>query len=267
MSSSDSGIVIERRGSALWVTLNRPEAFNSLTPAMVRGLDAALDQVDADPSVRALVLTGYGQSFCAGADLKAVLAETTGGSDPSLSFRRYLEYARCVFERLGKIRVPTIAAINGVALAGGLELILLCDIAIAAESAKLGEGHAKYGQLPGGGGSARLPRRIGSSRAKYMMFTGEMISASESLSWGLINLVALDSEFNETIERVLSAIAEKSAIGLQRMKQLADAAMDQPLALACDQEILMSELHTLSHDRNEGLAAFAEKRPPIYVGR
>jgi enoyl-CoA hydratase/carnithine racemase len=267
MSSMDSSVLIERRGCALWVILNRPEAFNSLTPAMVRGLDSALDRIDADSSVRALVLTGNGRSFCAGADLKAVLAEATGGSDPSLAFRRYLEHARRVFERLEKLRVPTIAAINGVALAGGLELVLLCDIAIAAESAKLGEGHAKFGQLPGGGGSARLPRRIGSSRAKYMMFTGEMIPASQALSWGLVNQVAADSEFNEAVERVLNSITEKSPIGLQRMKQLADAAMDQPLVLACDQEILMSELHTLSHDRNEGLAAFAEKRAPIYVGR
>ena len=100
-----------------------------------------------------------------------------------------------------------------------------------------------------------------------MMFTGEMIPASQAASWGLINQVAADNEFNESIERVLTSIAEKSPIGLQRMKQLADAAIDQPLVLACDQEILMSELHTLSHDRNEGLAAFAEKRAPIYVGR
>ena len=120
MTSTQPCILIERRGAALWVTLNRPEAFNSLTPAMVRGIDSAPDEIDADPSIKALVLTGSGRSFCAGADLKAVLAEAARGSDPSQAFRRYLEHARRVFERLEKIRVPTIAAVNGVALAGGL---------------------------------------------------------------------------------------------------------------------------------------------------
>jgi enoyl-CoA hydratase/carnithine racemase len=266
MPSSDSCLLIERRGAALWVTLNRPEAFNSLTPAMMRGMDSAMDRVESDASIRALVLTGSGRAFCAGADLKAVLTEA-GGDGKSKGFRKYLEGARSVFERLERLSVPTIAAVNGVAMAGGLELVLLCDLAIACESARLGEGHAKFGQLPGGGGSVRLPRRIGSSRAKFMMFTGELIAAQQAQDWGLINLVAPDDRFLAGIEGIVASIAEKSPIGLHRMKQLTDAAADQPLALACDRELLMSELHSLSHDRNEGLVAFAEKRAPVYTGK
>lgn len=266
MTSTQSCILIERRGSALWVTLNRPEAFNSLTPAIMQGIDAAMDEVVSDASIRALVITGNGRAFCAGADLKAVPVDTAMDGR-SRGFRKYLEDARRVFERLERLSVPTIAAVNGVAMAGGLELVLLCDLAIACESARLGEGHAKFGQLPGGGGSVRLPRRIGPSRAKYMMFTGELITARQAQEWGLVNLVAPDDRFLASIEGVVASIAEKSPIGLQRMKQLADAAADQPLALACDRELLMSELHSLSHDRNEGLVAFAEKRTPNYTGQ
>jgi enoyl-CoA hydratase len=255
-------VIQERQGAALWVRLNRPDALNGLHPAILAGIEAAMDAASADPEIRALVVTGTGRAFCAGADLKFVGARD-GGQD---GFTGFLHDVGRTFDRLEAFEKPVIAAVNGLALAGGLELVLCCDLVVAAASAKIGDAHANYGLLPGGGGSCRLPRRIGLMRAKHLFYTGAMVSAEEMRVAGLVNAVVPDDEVGDAVEALVAEIARKSPLGLSRMKQLTNDAMETPAPIALRAELQASELHALSFDMNEGLAAFAEKRAPRFRG-
>jgi enoyl-CoA hydratase/carnithine racemase len=254
------------RGAALWVTLSRPEAFNALTPASVAGIDRALAGVEANAGVRSVILTGEGKAFCAGADLKAVLATGTD-TDANALTSRFLRDVGRVFDRLAALPVPTVAAVNGMAVAGGLELVLCCDIVVAASTASLGDGHANYGQVPAGGGSLRLPRRIGAARAKYLMLTGLNIDARRALDWGLVDELAEPGELVARASALASRFERHSALVLRRMKALVDAGLSSTARDVLDAELRSSDLHMSAYDRNEGLAAFAEKRQPRYLGR
>jgi enoyl-CoA hydratase len=263
-SDKHEDVRLDRREGLLVVTLNRPDAYNAITPAMVAGFDAAMDQVDSDPTIRALAITGAGPAFCAGADLKGVGAKS---EDPTLALKRLLERSAETFSRLEMLRVPTIAALNGITLAGGLEIMLCCDIVVAADNAKVGDGHARYAQLPGGGGTVRLPRRIGASRAKYLMFSGDVIGANQAMEWGLADFVVPAGELMQFVDDMARKFASKSSLVLERMKWLVQQAQEQPLEAGLRAEISMCAWHVSSHDRNEGLSAFAAKRTPQYLGR
>jgi enoyl-CoA hydratase len=258
-------VIVEKRSNALWVTLDRPKDYNAITAAMLAGLDAAMDSIDADHSLRAMVITGAGRAFCAGADLKGFGRD--GDGDPAQNVTRALESCGRVFSRLEALRVPTIAAVNGIALAGGLEMLLCCDLVVADEAIKLGDGHARYAQLPGGGGTVRLPRRIGAAKAKYLMFSAEAIPAAQALEWGLVDAIAPTGQLTAKVDAMLQQFQSKSSLVLERMKWLAQQAAEQPLEAGLKAEISMCAWHVSSHDRNEGLAAFAAKRVPEYVGR
>ncbi|MFP3602016.1 enoyl-CoA hydratase/isomerase family protein [Paraburkholderia sp. SIMBA_053] len=257
-----AAVLTEVRDGAIWLTLNRPEAMNSISPAVVQGLMHGLDLAATSNEVRAVVLCGTGRAFCAGADLKFV--RSTGDADGVGSF---LGDFLVLLNRLEAFPKPVIAAVNGMALAGGLEMVLCCDLVVAARSAQFGDAHANYGLLPGGGGSVRLPRKIGPTRAKYLMFTGEFVSAEHMKLAGLVNEVVDDPALLEAVGALVASIAAKSPLGLARMKALVDDGLQQPLETALRQELLMSALHEQSHDMHEGLAAFAEKRAPRFVGR
>ena len=257
-------VKLDFRGAAAWITLNRPTALNSLTPGIGAGIDAALDEIDRHPEVCAVVVTGNGRAFSAGADLKFI-RESSGGDPRALQhFTRDLLQ---VLTRLEQFPRPVIAAVNGLALAGGIELVLCCDIVIAAESAKLGDAHANYGLIPGGGSSVRLPRKIGPTRAKALMFTGEFLTARELMAMGLVNEVVPDGELTAAVERFVAKLANKSPLGLARMKQLVDDGLNQPQDTALRLELLAFDLHASSEDMQEGLVAFEQKRTPRFKGR
>ncbi len=260
---SDPSVLVETRTGAVWVTLNRPEALNAITPDIVTGINAALTLAD-DPDIKAVVLMGAGRAFCAGADLKYV--NSTSSGDPSAT-AQFLDSLLDLMARLEACPRPVIAAVNGLALAGGLELVLCCDLVVAARSAKLGDAHANFGLLPGGGGSVRLPRKIGPTRAKYLMYTGDFLPAEDLFACGLVNEVVDDSDLTETVERLVAKLADKSSLVLRRMKALVDDGLEQPKDVALRSELIVSEVHTHSHDMQEGLAAFEEKRKPRFVGR
>lgn len=257
-------VLTQARAGAMWITLNRPAAMNSITPEIISGIDAALDQALVDDSVCAVVLTGTGRAFCAGADLKYV-REASGGDETATA--AFLQTVLAIMGRLEKFPKPVIAAINGLALAGGLELVLCCDLVIAARSAKIGDAHANFGLLPGGGSSVRLPRKIGPTRAKYLLFTGEFVPAAQMLEAGLVNEVVDDAELGAAAERLVAKLATKSTLVLRRMKALVDDGLEQPSETALRLELLASEVHSHSHDMHEGLAAFEEKRKPRFLGR
>jgi enoyl-CoA hydratase len=257
-------VKLDIRGAAAWITLNRPTALNSLTPGIGAGIDAALDEIERHPEVRAVVVTGNGRAFSAGADLKFI-RESSGGDPHAL--QHFVRDLLRVLTRLEQFPRPVIAAVNGLALAGGIELVLCCDIVIAAESAKLGDAHANYGLIPGGGSSVRLPRKIGPTRAKALMFTGEFLTARELMAMGLVNEVVPDGELTTAVERFVAKLATKSPLGLARMKQLVDDGLNQPQDTALRLELLAFDLHASSEDMQEGLTAFEQKRTPQFKGR
>lgn len=260
----DSEVLTEVRDGAIWITLNRPAAMNSISPGIIQGVMEALDQAEARDDVRAVVLTGAGRAFCAGADLKFVRGEQNSAAGQS---SRFLDDLLVLLNRIEAFPQPVIAAVNGMALAGGLEMALCCDLVIAARSARFGDAHANYGLLPGGGGSVRLPRKIGPTRAKYLMYTGEFVSAERMETAGLVNEVVDDAELGAAVTDIVRRIAAKSPLGLARMKALVNDGLEQPADVALRQELLVTALHKHSYDIAEGLAAFEEKRAPRFLGR
>jgi enoyl-CoA hydratase/carnithine racemase len=209
------------------------------------------------------VITGSGRAFCAGADLD--MFEQAGQGEDGRD--RFLAAVGQTFRALEQLPLPTIAAINGFAVAGGLELVLCCDLAIAVESARLGDGHANYGLLPGGGASVRLPRRVGPSCAKYLMFTGALLPASELRRTGLLIDVVAPGQIDAAVDELVETIATKSPLGLRRMKQLVDDGLEQSVETGLAAELAACALHNHSADMSEGLAAFREKRRPVFTGQ
>lgn len=258
MSVVSDSIIYQKEAHIAWVTLNRPERLNAITPAMLDAIDAAMTDAEKDEAICVIVLTAKGRAFSAGADLKEV-------SDPHpLAFRRQL---LAVVARFEASPLPVVAAVNGVAVAGGLELVLGCDIVIASQSARMGDGHATYGMVPGGGASIRLAKKVGVNRAKEMLFTGDLLTAEELHAIGFVNKVAPDDCLINEVEAWVGKIVDKSPLGLARMKQLVNQSAEQSLEAALEAEFSVAALHDYSHDRGEGVAAFREKRKPQFKGK
>lgn len=264
--SATTTIHVEHRPGVAWITLKRPDAMNALSDTMCAELMGAIERIESDPAVRVVVLTGAGRAFCAGADLKGVLEHTgtQGGADDPLM--KFLELAAGMMERLRAMPKVTIAALNGLTMAGGLELAMACDLVLAAESARIGDAHVNFGVFPGAGGAAVLPRRIGPTAAKYLLFTGDTMPAAELVLLGLVNRVVPDAQLLEEVEKLAARIASKSPLVLRRMKQAVADGLEQSQAAALRMERLVLEAHRHSHDLREGLAAFAGKRKPEFKG-
>ncbi len=255
-------IVVEKRLGALWITLNRAEELNSLNLALVEEFSAAIDSVERDPSLKLIVITGAGRAFSAGGDLKEMDDGSGGYRGGAFLFGAISK----LLMRLEGLPHPVVAAVNGIAVAGGLELALACDIVVAAQSAVFGDGHVRYGLLPGGGGSVRLPRKIGINRAKYMMLTGKTFSARVLQDWGLVNEIAEDGKLIELVDGIAAELTSKSPLAMGRIKHLIDEGFEQPISAALAAEQSLCALHDDSFDRNEGLSAFATKRQPVFRG-
>jgi len=256
----------ERRGATAWITLDRPEAMNALSETMCSELLAAIAQIEHDPDIRVLVLTGAGRAFCAGADLKGVFEDAGEGPTADDPMSAFLDLIAGMIERLRALPKPSIAALNGLTMAGGLELAMACDLIVAADSARIGDAHANFGVFPGAGGTAVLPRRIGSTAAKYLLFTGDTQSAAELLPLGLVNRVVPDADLLAEVDKLATRIAGKSPLVLRRMKQAVADGLEQPQAAALRLERLVLDAHRHSHDMREGLAAFVGKRKPEFKG-
>lgn len=232
---------------------------------MLDELNTALSAVDEDNSVRCAVLNGAGRAFCAGADLKFIEAMAPETRDKATL--DFLDYIGSTVLRLEQLPKPVIAAVHGVVVAGGMELLLGCDLVVATETARMGDGHANYGLIPGAGASVRLPRKIGTTRANYLFFTGEFVPASDLLAAGLVNEVVPDESLRDAAAALAAKIVTKSPICLRLMKELSAAAHDSTQDDALRRELKVNASYTASYDRNEGLAAFRERRAPVFIGR
>lgn len=256
-------IIYELRNRSVWIYLNRPKDMNSISKTMLIELKDAFLKAQDDSNVRVVVLSGKGKAFCAGVDLKGLLEDQKSEKSTEPSTLDLCERTYGFMEHFSK---PLIAALNGITLAGGLELAMTADLIIAAESAKIGDAHANFGVLPGAGGAVKLPRKISINRAKYLLFTGDFISAAEMKEYGLVNQVVSNEELETTVQALADKLAEKSPLGLSRMKQLVRDGLEQPLDVALRQELATLKVHTQSYDMSEGLKAFTEKRKPEFKG-
>lgn len=256
------GVTAERRGEISIWTLDRPERMNALSRAALRELGRLAREAGADPSLRAVIITGAGdKAFCAGADL----VERRGMDEEDV--RDLLPLYRASFGSIDRLRVPVIAALNGVAFGGGLELALACDLRVAAAHAKVGLTETSLGIIPGAGGTQRLTRLVGEGRAKELILFARRLSAHEALALGLVNQVA--DEGQSALDCAL-AMAEPlrnaAPIAIAAALEAIDGAADLPLEAGLTLEQRCYERTLSSKDRLEALAAFAEKRKPVFRG-
>ncbi|MFN0092538.1 MAG: enoyl-CoA hydratase/isomerase family protein [Acidimicrobiales bacterium] len=255
-------VLAERRGPVELLTLNRPDRLNAINPELATALSWRLARVRADREVRAVVLTGAGRAFCAGADIAAMQA--MAGPD---EFDRWLGLVNTAMNELEELDVPVIAAINGLAFGGGLEAALACDLRVMAETASLGVPEIRIGVLPGAGGTQRLPRLVPEAVAKHMIFTGEPISAGEAHRLGLVNQVTAPGDVLDAAFALADQLAALAPLALAEAKRLVRAAGESDLRTGLAFERRADVALYATEDRVEGMGAFLEKRPPLFRGR
>ena len=257
--SDDELVRVERDGRVAVVLLNRPKQLNALSGEVMDALVAALRELDDDREIRAIVLGGNERAFAAGADI----GELAAGTPITLYENRRID----AWDAIRAVRTPIVAAVSGFCLGGGCELAMLCDLIVAAESAKFGQPEINLGVLPGAGGTQRLTRAVGKSVAMDMILTGRMLSAREALSFGLVARVVAQEAWLVEAKRVAAEIAAKSPISVRLAKEAVDKAFEAPLSVGVEFERRAFYLARASEDATEGLNAFIEKRVPKFEGK
>jgi enoyl-CoA hydratase/carnithine racemase len=263
MADESFPVEVTQHGHVAVFTIARPERMNSLSRATLLALGKATREAISNPSVRAIVVTGAGQkAFCAGADLK----ERQGMSENDI--RVQVELYRSELGPLDRSPKPVIAAINGVAFGGGLELALVCDLRVAAAHAELALPETTLGIIPGAGGTQRLPRVVGEARAKELILLGRRISAHDALAWGLVNRVTpKDTDLLTDVLAYIEPIANGAPIAQAAALEAVDRASHTSIELGLELEKVSYDKVLVSEDRREALQAFAEKRKPAFKGR
>jgi enoyl-CoA hydratase len=242
------------------ISINRPEVMNALNLEVRKEILKILDVAEKDDSIRALVITGVGdKAFSAGADIKMFQTMT-----PFLA-KEYLKITKGTSNRIEDFPKPVIAAVNGYAIGGGLELAMSCDIIIASEEAKFGQGEINVGIIPGVGGTQRLPRLVGTKKAKEMIFTGDLIDAKSALEIGLVNSIVPKENLMESVENFVAKIITKSPLILRLAKEALNRSA-AGLKDGLDYESTLFSLCFASRDQKEGANAFLEKRKPRFQG-
>jgi len=255
-------IIYDKAKNVAWITLNRPEALNAQNGTLLSELNHALEQANKDDEVYIIIVTGAGdKAFSAGADIGEFINLYT------IDVINTYKGKKRPCELIREIPKPVIAMVNGLALGGGCELAMACDLIIAAENARFGQPEITVGVIPGWGGTQVLPRLVGEKKAKELIFAGELISAQEALRLGLVNSVVPREKLREAVEELTDKLKSKSPAILKFAKLSVNKSLDTPLSvgLACEMDFFAMCCGT--EDQKEGAKAFLEKRRPIYKGR
>ncbi len=259
--SESQYIQLELQGRVALVTINHPPV-NSLSPGVIAELDTVLKSIEANDDIGAVVLTGAGPKiFVAGADIKAMSAMN------STQAEELAHNGQSTLNRLEDMPKLTICAINGLALGGGLELAMACDMRICAEHAKMGQPEINLGIIPGFGGTQRLPRIVGVGRAMQMLITGDPIDAQTALAWGLVNAVWPGDQLVERALELARNAAAKAPVAVKLIQQAVYQGIDKPLQLGLHCEINSFRQVFETEDKSEGISAFLEKRAPQFKGK
>lgn len=254
-------VALERDGPVARVWLNRPWKKNSLTVAVLQRLEQLADEIDADPDLRVMVLRGREGTFCSGFDLDDL---------QSMFLNRHaLEIAVLgarVCDKIYSMRTPSVAVIEGHATAGGFELMLACDFAVAADSAKIGDFHIRRGLIGGAGPIYRVPRLIGIRRTKELLLTGKLLTGRQAAEWTLVNVAAPADQLDEAVEAFVADLTDKSPLTMWITKMAVDRGLDADTESLMLIERLATTVVMQSDDAKEGVAAFLDKRTPLWSG-
>jgi len=254
-------ILFEQQEGVATITMNRPKALNALNSQLLGELNETLDKIAGDENIRVLVLTGSGEkAFVAGADIGELSTLNP------VQARYFAINGHMVMDKLQSLPIPVIAAVNGFALGGGLELALACDFIYASDNAKIGLPEINLGIIPGFGGTQRLSRIVGKNLAKEMIFTGKMISAEEAERKGIINRVLPADQLMAEVQKTAGIMAAKGKVSLNAAKKTVNDGVDVDLSNGCAMEINAFALCLASEDAKEGTTAFLEKRSPVFKG-
>ncbi|RJQ77338.1 MAG: enoyl-CoA hydratase/isomerase family protein [Desulfobacteraceae bacterium] len=257
-----NNIIVESSQGVATVTFNRPKYLNALSSELLAEFSQALETLDANEDVRVLVLTGAGdKAFVAGADITELARLDT------LKAKVFIQSGIAVINQLAEMPIPVIAAANGFALGGGLEIAMACDFIYAAQTASFGQPEIKLGLIPGYGGTQRLPRVIGSGPAKELLFTGKTISAEEARRLGIVNSVIPPEKLMDEVMAIAREMASKGRVALRAMKQAVNHGLNVDLASGLRIETDAFAICMASSDAKEGTSAFLEKRKPVFNGR
>lgn len=255
-------VLEERHDQVVVLTLNRPEIMNSFNFGMLRALKERIEAIHFDPEVRVVIVRGAGEkAFCAGADLKERLTYS------EQQVREFIFTIRNLFTFIEYLNKPVIGALNGIALGGGTELALACDMRIASQTATLGLTETRLAIIPGAGGTQRLPRLVGRGKAKELIFTGRRVDAREALEIGLVNKICAPESLMDECLAMAAMICETGPIAIQQAKYAINYGLEADLHTGLAIESNAYWVTIPSEDRLEGLAAFREKRKPVYKGK
>src|SRR4030043_1856691 len=254
-------IIYEKKDNVAWITFNRPEKYNAQNETLLNEVTVALEQAKDDDEVLVIVFTGAGdKAFSAGADVNMFLDWTP------VSIIKWTKGSKRAYAYIREIPKPMIAMVNGLALGGGCELAMSCDMIIASENARFGQPEISVGVIPGGTGTQILPRLVGEKNAREMIFTGDPISAEEALRIGLVKKVVPADKLRETVEELIKKLKSKSPAILKFAKLAVNKSLETPLSVGIECEADLFAMCFGTQDQKEGAKAFFEKRPPIYTG-
>ena len=263
---TEKPILIENHGHVRWITLNRPEVMNAITPQMLTQLNDELKAADDAPDVRVIILTGSGKGFCSGLDLKQAAAGDGIAGGLTQGGARHLSTREICTVTLQRMDTPVIAAINGATAGYGLDLALGADMRLIADNAVLMPGFAKIGVIPESGGTWYLPRLLGWAKACEISMLGDTLNAHQAEEYGLVNRVVTEDELNDTASLWAEKIAANAPLAITEMKRLFRHGLTQDFE-SHSHHVLMSVVNLMkSNDFKEGVASFTERRPPVFKG-
>jgi len=255
-------VLLQKENGVGYITLNRPEKYNSYNREMSVELQDYLDECAADDEVRCIYLTGAGKGFCSGQDLSEAMNPT-----PEEFERIVREHYNATILRLRSIEKPIIAAVNGVAAGAGANIALACDIVLAKESASFIQAFSKIGLIPDSGGTFFLPRLVGLQRAAALMMTGDKVSAAEAMNMGMIYKYYADADFEQETRKMAQSLAHMPTLGIGLTKRLLNQTFNHSLEQQLDAEKHTQVIAGASYDFKEGVQAFMEKRKPVFKGK